>query len=120
MSEEIKKSFSGEPMKADARKDIDLINRYALKELKPEEVFCFSMNLCDTQVDRDNEMFSIQGLQKLARLFPGKPLISDHEWSADNQQGRIYRCQVVTEGDISRLRASIYMLSRYRRNHPAD
>lgn len=110
MSEEIKKSFSGEPMKADARKDIDLINRYALKELKPEEVFCFSMNLCDTQVDRDNEMFSIQGLQKLARLFPGKPLISDHEWSADNQQGRIYRCQVVTEGDISRLRASIYML----------
>lgn len=107
MSEEIKKSFSGEPMKADARKDIDLINRYALKELKPEEVFCFSMNLCDTQVDRDNEMFSIQGLQKLARLFPGKPLISDHEC---NQQGRIYRCQVVTEGDISRLRASIYML----------
>ena len=33
--------------KADAEKDIDLINQYSLKELKPEDVMCFSLVLCD-------------------------------------------------------------------------
>ena len=82
MSEEIRKSFSGGPMKADAVADIDLINRYTLKELKPEEVFAFNINLCDDQPDRDDERFSLQSLRRLASLFPGKPLIQDHEWSA--------------------------------------
>ncbi len=107
---EIKKSFSGEPMKADARKDIDLINKYTLRELKPEEVFAFNVNLCDTQTDRDYEAFDIDGLNKLARLFPGKPLIQDHAHSASNQQGRVYRCQVIQDNGIARLRASIYMI----------
>lgn len=108
--DEIRKSFSGEPMKADAEKDIDLINRFTLKDLKPEDVFAFNINLCDDQPDRENERFSLQCLQKLTTMFPGKPLIQDHEWSANNQQGRIYRAQVVHDGKANRLRASIYML----------
>ena len=43
MSDEIRKSFSGAPIKADAKADIDLINRYTLKDLKPEKVFAFRM-----------------------------------------------------------------------------
>ena len=43
MSEEIKKSFSGEPMKADAKRDIALINQHTIRELRPEEVKCFSV-----------------------------------------------------------------------------
>lgn len=110
MSEEIRKSFPGGPMKADATADIDLINRYTLKVLKSEEVFAFNINLCDDQRDRDDERFSLRCLQKLATMFPGKPLIQDHEWSANNQQGRIYRTQVIQDGNVNRLRASIYML----------
>lgn len=110
MSEEIRKSFSGGPIKADAAADIDLINRYTLKELKPEEVFAFSVNLCDDQPDRDFERFDVRSLRKLATMFPGKPLIQDHEWSAKNQQGRIYRAQVVQDWNVNRLRASVYMV----------
>ena len=110
MSEEIRKSFSGGPIKADAAADIDLINRYTLRDLKPEEVFAFSVNLCDDQPDRDFERFDVRSLRKLATLFPGKPLIQDHERSAKNQQGRIYRAQVVQDGNINRLRASVYMV----------
>ena len=110
MSEEIRKSFSGGPIKADAAADIDLINRYTLRDLKPEEVFAFSVNLCDDQPDRDYERFDVRSLRKLATLFPGKPLIQDHERSAKNQQGRIYRAQVVQDGNINRLRASVYMV----------
>lgn len=107
---EIRKSFSGGPIKADAAADIDLINRYTLRELKPEEVFAFNINLCDDQPDRDNERFDVRSLRKLATMFPGKPLIQDHEWSAKNQQGRIYRAQVVQDGNVNRLRASVYMV----------
>lgn len=110
MSEEIRKSFSGGPIKADAAADIDLINRYTLRELKPEEVFAFNINLCDDQPDRDYERFDVRSLRKLATMFPGKPLIQDHEWSAKNQQGRIYRAQVVQDGNVNRLRASVYMV----------
>lgn len=110
MSDEIRKSFSGAPIKADAKADIDLINRYTLKDLKPEEVFAFNINLCDDQPDRDNECFNLRSLRKLATMFPGKPLIQDHEWSANNQQGRIYRAQVVQDDKVNRLRASVYMV----------
>ena len=107
---ELRKSFSGEPIKADARKDIDLINKYALRELKPEEVFSFNVNLCDDQIDRDNEAFTVDSLRKMAKLFVGKPLIQDHFASASNQQGRIYKTQLVQDGPVNRLRASIYMV----------
>ena len=106
----IKKSFAGEPMKADAKADIALINKYSLRELSPDEVFVFNVNLCDDQVDRQLESFSPACLRKLEKLFIGKPLIQDHEWSANNQQGRIYKTQTVRDGNVTRLRASIYML----------
>ena len=106
---EIKKSFAGEPMKANAEKDICLINKYTLRELSPDEVFCFNVNLCDTQIDRDNEAFSVNALRGLAKLFVGKPLIQDHKPSASNRMGRIYATETVKDGDVTRLRASIYM-----------
>lgn len=107
---EIKKSFDGAPIKADAAQDISLINQYALRELNPDEVFAFAANLCDDQVDRDQEAFSVRSLKKMQRLFLGKPLITDHAWSAKNQAGRIYRTELVRDGNVTRLRASIYMI----------
>ena len=34
------------------------INRFAVEPLTPEQVYCFSVNLCDNDIDRDNEYFS--------------------------------------------------------------
>ncbi|GHV17805.1 hypothetical protein FACS189425_04870 [Clostridia bacterium] len=80
--------------KADANADIGLINRYTIRELKPEDVYCFSVVLCDNEVDRDNERFPRKSLDKLAQLFVGKTGIFDHEWSASGQVARLYHAEV--------------------------
>ena len=89
--------------KADAQADIGLINQYSLRELTPEEVYTFSVVLCDNDVDRDNERFTDAALEAMATLFVGKTGISDHAWTAANQIARLYRCQV--QADSSRKTA---------------
>lgn len=110
--------------KADARADIALINQFAVKELTPEEVYCFSVVLCDNDVDRDLERFTDKTLNKLAELFVGKTGISDHCWSADRQFARLYRTEVkaTTEKNalnepLKQLVGSAYMI-RNEANQP--
>ena len=104
--------------KADAAKDIDLINQYSLKELKPEDVYCFSVVLCDNEIDRDLERFTDEGLKSLAALFVGKTGIKNHDWDTDNQVSRIYRAEVEDTAQktsygapYKRLMGSAYMLN---------
>lgn len=78
--------------------DISLINAYARKELKKEDVYTFSVILCDNEVDRDFEVFSVNALEKLNKLFVGKTGIFDHDARANNQCARIYSCEVKTDG----------------------
>lgn len=114
----ISKAKKSSLTKADATADIGLINRYAVKELTPEEVFCFSVVLCDNDIDRDTECFSTKTLRQLAPMFVGKTGISDHRWSAERQVARIYRAEVeeTTEKNalnepLNRLVASAYILN---------
>ncbi len=74
--------------------DMELINKYSRKELTAEDVYTFSVVLCDNEVDRDNEHFSDEALDKLAQLFVGVTGIYDHTPSAKNQVARIYSCAV--------------------------
>ena len=76
--------------KADAAADIELINQYSVKKLTPEEVYCFSLILCDNDIDRDGERFTDAALEALAPLFLGKTGIMDHCWTAENQFARLY------------------------------
>lgn len=110
--------------KADAAADIDLINQFAVKTLTPEEVYCFSVVLCDNDVDRDIERFTDKTLEKLAKLFVGKTGISDHRWSADRQIARLYRAEVTTTTEknalgepLKQLVGSAYMI-RNEANQP--
>ena len=102
---------------ANAEADIKLINQYSLKELTPEEVFVFSVILCDNEVDRDLERFTNESLEALAPLFLGKVGISDHDWTMDRQIARLYRTEVVDTGEMTSigepkkvLRGDAYML----------
>ena len=102
---------------ADPQADIALINKYSVKELTPEDVFCFSIILCDNEVDRDMERFISASLDKLAPLFLGKSVLFDHRWSAEKQVARLYRTFVeelnekTVMGESKRvLRGSAYML----------
>lgn len=71
--------------------DLSLINTYARNPLAAEDVYCFNLTLCDNEVDRDFERFSLEALRKLCELFVGRTGISDHDMSSLNQKARIFR-----------------------------
>lgn len=82
------------------------INAHTLRELSGEEVFTFSLAACDNQIDRDDERFSDATLNELAQLYPGKPVLLDHNWSAKDQSGRVYAAEVredETRAGVKRL-----------------
>ena len=74
--------------------DLKAINKYTLTPLKAEDVFTFKAVLCDTDVDRDFERFSLKALQDLQKLFLGKTVIKNHIPAAENQVARIYRTEL--------------------------
>lgn len=91
-------------------RDLELINQYALKELRAEDVFTFSVILCDNLLDRDYDRFTDKSLEDMRTLFLGRTVIKDHRRSADNQIARIFDTEIVTAGDYKQLRAKVYMV----------
>ena len=79
------------------QEELAQINRFARTELTEEQVYIFSVRLCDNEVDRDFERFDTDALTKLGELFVGKSGIFDHQWSAQGQTARIYRTEVIRE-----------------------
>ena len=79
------------------REELRDINRFAKAELTEDQVYAFSVRLCDNEVDRDFERFDTAALEALGELFLGKSGIFDHQWSAKGQTARIYRTEVVRE-----------------------
>lgn len=70
--------------------DMEKINRYTRRAYGPEEVYAFSLVLCDNEIDRDFERFSLEALNGLKEMFPGKTCLFDHERRSANQTARIY------------------------------
>ena len=79
------------------KEELDQINRFSKAELTADQVYTFSVRLCDNEVDRDFERFGTEDLERLGELFLGKSGIFDHQWSAKGQTSRIYRTEVVRE-----------------------
>ena len=79
------------------REELAYINQFAKTELTEEQVYVFSVRLCDNEVDRDFERFDTAALERLGELFVGKSGIFDHQWSAKGQTARIYRTEVMRE-----------------------
>ena len=105
------------------KEELALINRYTRREMSEEEVYTFSVVLCDNDIDRDFERFDEQALNTLKELFVGKTGVFDHDPKAENQTARIYDCTVEritarktrTGEDYLRLIAKAY-LPRSKRN----
>ena len=96
---------SGMPTQA----QLEAIQVQAKGKLVPEQVYVFSVRLCDDQVDRDGERFDTGALPQLAKLFLGKTGIVDHRWSSEGQVARIFETQVVQEAGVSYIKAWAYM-----------
>lgn len=92
------------------------VNAQAKANLTAEQVYVFSLRLCDDQVDRDLERFDTAALPALAKLFLGKTGIVDHRWSTDSQVARIFQTEVVAEEGVSFIKAWAYI----RRGGGAD
>ena len=90
-------------------RQLEAINALAKAELTAEQVYVFSLRLCDDQVDRDHERFDTEALAGLAKLFIGKTGIIDHQWSAGNQVARIFETEVVREDRVSYIKAWAYI-----------
>lgn len=88
---------------------LEQINALTKSRLNGEQVYVFSLRLCDDAVDRDGERFDTAALPALAKLFIGKTGIVDHKWSAENQIARIFETQVVKEKDVSYIKAWAYI-----------
>lgn len=75
--------------------ELKAINKYTLEPLTADQVFTFKAVLCDNDLDRTFERFSLKALNDLKKLFLGKTVIKDHYRSADNQVARIYATELV-------------------------
>lgn len=92
----VKETAGGENAAVTAE-DLELIGALARKPLGREEVYTFSVRLCDNEIDRDFERFTARTLEQLAPMFVGKAGIFDHQWSARGQAARIYKTEIVQE-----------------------
>lgn len=97
---------------------LDKINKFTRREFTADELYTFSVILCDNEIDRDNERFSDDALKKLKDLFVGRTGIFDHEASTSNQTARIFDTELVTDESRKNkcgepykyLKASAYMV----------
>lgn len=94
MDKEIKTSISPCEL-TDA--DLEEINKFTLKELSKDEVYCFNVVLCDNDIDRDGERFSNSALEQMAKLFVGVTGIFDHDPKTANQTARIFSAECVCD-----------------------
>lgn len=100
-------------------KELEKINAFSLKTLKADEVFVFSVTLCDNEIDRDFECFDLESLNALAPLFVGKTGIFDHSMKAKDQSCRSFDTYLETSPDkitstgepYTRLMARAYCLN---------
>ena len=76
---------------------LDKINRFTRRPLNEEEVYVFSVILCDNDIDRDCERFSDGALEALKESFVGRTGIFDHNTAAANQTARIFDTELVTD-----------------------
>ncbi|MEG0035571.1 MAG: hypothetical protein RR743_02815 [Oscillospiraceae bacterium] len=104
--------FAGIGKQEITESELALVNKQSLKTLTAEEIYTFKIAACDNVVDRDYEHFTDEMLETLAKLFVGKTVISDHNWSAALQTARIYAGDVVAVGTdgTKKLMLRAYML----------
>ena len=74
--------------------ELEQINKFTRRKLSEDEVYVFSVVLCDNEIDRDFERFSVESLKSLEKLFVGVTGIFDHNPETKNQSARIFSCKV--------------------------
>ena len=98
--------------------DYEKIRKFTRRDFEKDELYVFEVSLCNNDVDRDNEKFSVAALNELAKQFVGKTGIKNHSMRAEDQSARIFETRVeqipgrkTADGeDFYALRAKAYMV----------
>lgn len=106
---EVRKGTEVSVTGAPTAEQLEKINAIAKTALTQEQVYVFSIRLCDDQVDRDFERFDTEALREMAKRFVGKTGIVDHRWSSDAQVARIFSTEVIRDGEVTFLKAWAYI-----------
>lgn len=69
---------------------LEKISKFSRRPMKAEEIYVFPIVLCDNEIDRDGERFSVGALETLAELFLGKTGVFDHSMRGADQTARIF------------------------------
>ncbi len=88
--------------------DLEKINKFTLKELSKDELYCFNVVLCDNDIDRDGECFSNEALEQMAKLFVGVTGIFDHNPKSSNQTARIFSAECVEDSSRTTATGEVY------------
>lgn len=97
--------------------ELEKINALSRRRLNEDEVYVFSVVLCDNDIDRDFERFTDGALEALAKLYIGKTGIFDHSFKGRDQVARVFDTVVErpagmltkTGEQYCRLKARAYM-----------
>lgn len=81
--------------------EIAEINKFTRRKFSKDEIYIFSVVLCDNDIDRDFERFAQSSLDSLKKLFIGKTIIFDHERKSANQTARIFSTEIITDNTKS-------------------
>ena len=97
--------------------DLKKINKYTRREFDADSLYVFTVILCDNDIDRDFEKFSLSALNELKTLFVGKTGISDHSMKSSDQKARVFETWIekgnttTADGEpYYMLKAKAYML----------
>lgn len=99
-------------------KDLEKINTFTRSKFGADELYTFNAVLCNNDIDRDYEKFSLEALEQLKEKFVGKTGISDHSMRASDQKARIFDTWIekvpgrkTADGeDYYQLKAKAYMV----------
>lgn len=87
-------------MSVDVNKEFGFIKPLVSDDTTVEQLYIFSVKLCNNEIDSDFDKLTPEFLTQFAEGVTASPipLIKDHCWSAENQVGRVYRAEVITDG----------------------
>ena len=78
----------------DKNVEINKVNLHTVKNLEPDDIYVFQVELCDNDIDRVYDKMSDEFLEQVAKSASGLTGLKDHDWSSDNQLSRLYEASV--------------------------
>ena len=88
---------------------LEQLNQFTRRTHTADEVYLFDVLLCDNEIDRDQERFSLEALGQLKALLVGKTGIFDHNPSGMHQTARLFATSLETDPHRVTGRRAIYL-----------